>query len=138
MGSCCFIVHMFVCRKHSIKPIIRMARNSQLMVVHPSLSRFSLKTNTTFRTPPFEHWVIKCLIKIMLGGGRILALFNGGGTEVEFVHRFLQYFLLWIQYFPLRSGRKYTQLRHIHHRPLKYCHLVLHIDLKLIMLLFLP
>ena len=65
MGGCCFLVKMCVGRKHGIKPIIRMDRNSQLMVVHPYCSRFSLQMNTTFRTPPFEHWVIKCLIKIV-------------------------------------------------------------------------
>ena len=73
---------MFVGRKHVIKPIRRMARTSKLMVVHPYFSRLSPQTNTTFITPPFEHWEIKCLIKIMIGSGRILVLFNGGGTEV--------------------------------------------------------
>ena len=88
------------------------------MAVHPYCLRFSIQTNTTFGTPPFEHCAIKCLIKIVLGGGRILVLFNGWGTEVEFIHMFLHYFLLWLQCFPLISGRISTQLRHIHHRPL--------------------
>ena len=138
MGSFCFIVKMFVRRKHGIKPISRMAINSQLMSVNPSCWRFSLQTNTTFRTPPFEHWAIKCIIKNMLGGGRILVFFNGGGTEVELVCRFLHYFLLWLQYFKICSGRKSTQLRHIHHRPLKDFHLFVHTDLQLILILVLP
>ena len=48
-------------KKHGVKTISRMARNSQMMVVHPSCLRFSVKTNNTFKTPPFEHWAIKCL-----------------------------------------------------------------------------
>ena len=115
-----------------------MARNIQLMVMHPGCSMLPLQTNITLRTPPFEHWAIKCFIKIMLGSGRILVLFNCGGKEVEFIHRFLHHFPLWLQYFPLCSGRKYTQLRHIHHRPLPDFHLVVHTDLQLILLLVLP
>ena len=104
MGSCCFLVQIFVGRKHGIKPISSKYRKIQLAVMHLTCSMFSLQTNTTFITHPFEYWAIKCLIKIMLVGGRILVLFNGGGTEVEFVHRFLHYFLLWIQYFHFAVG----------------------------------
>ena len=125
-------------RKHGLKPISSMARNIQLMVVYPYWSRLSIQTNTTFRTPPFEHCAIKCIIKIVLGGGRILVLFNGGGTKVEFIHRLLHYFLLWLQYFPLHRGRKSTELRHIQHRPLSDFHLVVHTDMQLIMILSPP